>query len=169
MPCDFIRKVSWERTANSISKEVVDVLQNSFFGSIWSDHRWVKLWSKWEKSKWKSQRNKWKGFSPHWHQGVPPFPGPRSIFLQKQLCHFPCCSWKNIRRVIKGKKCHCMSVLANSWSPILLRHKAVPGDIIHLASTLCYHTVSVSSFTKARILLLAKAFNCVYTKFKRSH
>lgn len=140
MPCDFIRKVSWERTANSISKEVVDALQNSFCGSIWSVHRWVKLWSKWKKSKWKSQRNKRRGFSPHWRQGVSPFPGPRSIFcVSKAAVSFLMLFLKNIREWWRGKKrCLCMlSVLANSWSLVLLRHKAVPGDISRLASTLC--------------------------------
>lgn len=63
-----------------------------------------------------------------------------------------------------------MSVLANSWSPILLRHRAVPEDI-SLASTVL--TTLIQSVHLPKLVFcswqrLSTQFY-VYTKLKRSH
>jgi len=58
-------------------------------------------------------------------------------------------------------KTYCKSLLA-----IFLRYKAVPGDTRGRLLLFAYHLHMVSSFHKACVLLFAKAFNCVYTKFK---
>lgn len=91
-----------------------------------------------------------------------------SVF-QKQLCHFFCCSWRIQGGWWREKK---MSLHVSAGQQLVTHFAQTWGcPWGHQLSGFCsaHHTHSVSSLTKACVLLLAKAFNCVYTKFKRSH